>query len=137
MATSTSHEIAPHSVLRPQGSDPLASTTPAVHLRNPQRTRYTEGMRPKKAPLPPGPISVYGRGSLDRDLRIGRANSVPNGSARTDSITSGDLRLLPVIEEDHNVSSIKYSRQSIVSDSFDWLDDDESTVFQVIISQHR
>ena len=133
MATS-SDETVPHSVLRPHGSDPLASNRPSVHLRN-QETRGTAGLRPNKAPLPPGSTSVYSRGSLNRDLRVterAKSSSVPNGP-RTDSIKSNDLRVLPVIREDQNASSVgRYSRLSIRSDGFDWLDDDESTVFKVV-----
>lgn len=134
MATS-SDETVPHSVLRPHGSHPLASNRPSVHLRNSQETRGTAGLRPNKAPLPPGPTSVYSRGSLNRDSRVierAKSSSVSNGS-RTDSIKSNDLRILPVIRENQNASSVRrYSRRSTRSDGFDWLDDDESTVFKVV-----
>lgn len=131
MATNASHEIISHSVFRPQGSDPL-STKPSVHLRNSQRTRTTVGLHPNKAPLPPGPTSVYSRGSFNHDLRVtGRAksNSVPNG-ALSYRIRSNDLTL-QTIEEDQSASLVKYSRHSIISDDgFDWLDDDTITVFK-------
>ena len=134
MATSTSHEALPHSVLRPRGSDPLPSTRPSVHLRNSHETGTTVRLWPNKAPLPPGPTSVYSRGSVNRDLRVterAKSNSVPN-APRNDSIKSNNL---PVIREDQNASRYSRhsitSRHSIISDGFDWLDDDESTVFKV------
>ena len=137
MATSTSHETTPHSVLRPYGSDPLASSKPSVHLRNSRGSLTTVGLQPNKTPLPPGPTSVYSRGSLNHDFRgtvRAKSNSLPNGP-RTDSIRSNDLRILPVIREDQNARHSRpsiTSRHSIKSDGFDWLDDDDSTVFKVI-----
>lgn len=133
MATNTSDEDLPHSVFRFQGSNPLSSPKPSVHLRNSQRTRTTVGLHPNKAPLPTGPTSVYSRGNSNPDLRVpGRAksNSVPNGSL-ADSIKSDHLGNLPAIEEDPRASLVRYSRYSVTSDGFDWLDDDESTVFKV------
>ena len=137
MATSSDESVPPHSVLRPRGSDPLASNRPSVHLRNSQEIRGTAGVRPNKAPLPPGPTSVYSRGSINYDLGVTErtnSNSVPNGP-RTDSVKSNELRVLPMIREDQDSSSARrYSRRSITSqhsDGFDWLDDDESTVFKV------
>ena len=134
MATNASHEISheiqglPNSVLRPQGADPSSSPKPSVHLRNSQRSRTTAGLLHNKAPLPPGPTSVYSRGSVNRVVGRAKSNSAPNGTLSA-SIKSSEL--LPVIEEDQRASLVRHSRQSVTSAGFQWLDDDNSTVFKV------
>ena len=138
MASNASHEIIvedlPHSVLRPQGSDPSSSPKPSVQLRNSTRSRSTAGLIHKKAPLPPGPTSVYSRGSVNRVVGRAKSNSAPsarpNGTLSA-TIKSNELNILPLIEEDPQASLVRYSRQSVTSDGFDWLDDDNSTVFKV------
>lgn len=99
------NESLPYSVFRSEGTDPSFSSP---HLRNSTRGAAT------KAPLPPGPTSVF---SVNRDWRVAQR-----------AVGSSNL---PVIDEDQNVSSVKQSRQSVTSYGFDWLDDDESTVFKV------
>lgn len=123
----------PHSVLRPQGSDPTSSVRPSVHLRNSpsNRTRATVGLRPNKPPLPPGLTSVYSRTSDNRDLRVTqraklKSHSVSNGTR------NNDVDHLSVIKEDRSVSLVRDSRHSIASAGYDWLDDDETTVFKVL-----
>ena len=138
MATNASHEIIvedlPHSVLRPKGSDPSSSPKPSVHLRNSQRSRTTAGLLRNKAPLPPGPTSVYSKGSVNRVAVRVKSNSVPNtrpNGTLSASIKSNELNLLPLIEEDQQASLVRYSRQSVTSGGFDWLGDDNSAVFKV------
>ena len=134
MATNISQGDVPHSALRPPGSDPLAPIRPSVHLRHSNRSRSTGALRHnRKAPLPPAPISVYSR--VDSNFRVtverGKSNSVSNGP-RSESIKSDALGSLPVIEEDQYIPSARYSITSRASDGFDWLNDDESTVFKVV-----
>ena len=134
MATDISQDDLPHSALRPPGSDPLALIKPSVHLRHSNISRSAGALRHnKKAPLPPAPISVYSR--VNRDFRVtakrGKSNGVSN-CARSGNIKSDDLGILPVNEEDRNIPSARYSITSRTSDGFDWLNDDESTVFKVV-----